>query len=388
MVGISEEMPVDQVRKYCCGTVGKLISSNMKAALLSLCLSALSLGYLGPALAENAPDNSDSAGEDAKHTKRNDIPPRLQWEANYGYCGEVALISAGLYYGQYVSQYDARAIASKNADQTTEKSQLLLGVNDSFAAKQMHLNAVEWNTDAKSNADDFLVWVRKNAASSYPVIIGVYMNHSRFQESGAEQDAGHEEYDHIVPVMAISSVRPFAESSRYDGNDVITFSDNGLYTGSDRSADKLYRSSFEAFQADRRQANSKSRPLYSLRRSGGNYGLAVKGVMDRDGQTLPVRVSTNRNYEKPSMNEGSNARPAPMKLTLTVKVSGLKPGVSYTLYRYDNFKSVPDASFNTHAANASKNWPIKIQSGSSFTVKEEISSDQSAIFRAVPSTAP
>jgi hypothetical protein len=41
--------------------------------------------------------------------KSNDIPPRLQWNHNAGYCGEVSLISAGLYYGQYISQYDARS---------------------------------------------------------------------------------------------------------------------------------------------------------------------------------------------------------------------------------------------------------------------------------------
>jgi len=28
-----------------------------------------------------------------------DIPPRYQWNANNGYCGEVAFISVGLYYG-------------------------------------------------------------------------------------------------------------------------------------------------------------------------------------------------------------------------------------------------------------------------------------------------
>ena len=43
------------------------------------------------------------------------MPPRIQWNANFGYCGEVSIISAGLYFGQYMSQYDARAIASADA---------------------------------------------------------------------------------------------------------------------------------------------------------------------------------------------------------------------------------------------------------------------------------
>ncbi len=41
-----------------------------------------------------------------------DIPPRYQWNANNGYCGETSFISAGLYYGQYCSQWKARDIAS------------------------------------------------------------------------------------------------------------------------------------------------------------------------------------------------------------------------------------------------------------------------------------
>ena len=67
----------------------------------------------------------------------NDIPPRLQWNHNSGYCGEVSLISAGLYYGQYISQYDTRAIATQGAPQN--KDQLLLGINDQYAATQMRL---------------------------------------------------------------------------------------------------------------------------------------------------------------------------------------------------------------------------------------------------------
>ena len=46
-----------------------------------------------------------------------DISPRLQWNENNGYCGEVSLISAGLYYGQYLSQYDARSLACDGGSQ-------------------------------------------------------------------------------------------------------------------------------------------------------------------------------------------------------------------------------------------------------------------------------
>ncbi|MBV8491774.1 MAG: hypothetical protein JO199_14705, partial [Candidatus Eremiobacteraeota bacterium] len=46
------------------------------------------------------------------YCRRNAIPVRWQWMNNAGYCGETALIAAGLYYGQYTSQYVARQLAS------------------------------------------------------------------------------------------------------------------------------------------------------------------------------------------------------------------------------------------------------------------------------------
>src|SRR5580692_10667511 len=83
--------------------------------------------------------NSHKLADENIHA--NNIPPRYQWDANNGYCGEVSLISAGLYYGQYVSQYDIRALAIKNVPQND--GQLLIGLNDQYAASQLHLNSIE-----------------------------------------------------------------------------------------------------------------------------------------------------------------------------------------------------------------------------------------------------
>lgn len=40
-----------------------------------------------------------------------DIPPRLQWPNNNGYCGETAVQSIYLYYGSYISEIQVRNIA-------------------------------------------------------------------------------------------------------------------------------------------------------------------------------------------------------------------------------------------------------------------------------------
>lgn len=316
------------------------------------------------------------------YIQKNNIPPRLQWNANQGYCGEVALISAGLYYGQYMSQYTARAIAIKNKPQT--KGQLLLGVNAKYAATQMHLRSVEWNTASEKSTDQFLVWVKHNVAKGYPVAIGIYTNEYLFY-GNKNPNAGDPLYDHIVPVTEFSSQYPL--NSGYHGKDIIYFSDNGLW-GNIHYRPYIFHYTCNNFQANRRQANAKNGVIYSLADGGINYGIAIMGVMDLNNDTLPVRVQTNVNYEKPSIKNGSNQEPIPMPLVLKITVSNLEPGIFYNVYKYNNVKSVPNSQFNAKASNAYKRWKIKIDSGTSYTITDHICSNEVAIYRAVKARAP
>jgi hypothetical protein len=315
----------------------------------------------------------------------NPIPPRLQWNENWGYCGEVSLISAGLYYGQYISQYDARALASPGVDQSQYSSQLLLGVNDQVAAASMHLNAVEWNTQAETSTQEFVAWLKKNVTAGYPVAIGVFVNEYLFYGNSNPQ-AGSSTYDHIVPVTGIASHHPLA-NGRYHPSDTVTFNDNGEWSNNGAPP---YVFTYKAgpFQNDRAGANAPTGAIYSLPDTGRNYGIAVTGVMDTYHDTMPVQVATSVNDEEPEIQNGSNARPAPNPVTLTVTVSGLTPGVAYTLYRYTSFDAVPNDHFNANAGNAYESWPITIGSGSSAFVTETIMSDEMGIYRAVPVSAP
>jgi hypothetical protein len=299
-----------------------------------------------------------------------DIPPRLQWNANFGYCGETSLISAGLYYGQYISQYTARAVASDGTPQYKHDSQLLLGVNDGRAAIRMHLAAVRWNTKSEQNTDEFLRWVARNVERGYPVAIGVYTNERRFGNKGS----GDPSYDHIVPVTGVSA------SS-------LTFSDNGLWnpTGKPRFA---FTYPLATFPKTRAQANAPDGTVYALANDGRNYGIAVRGVVDADGETLPVRLSTSVKWERPAMRKHSNVRPRAMPLTLTIVVSNLKPGVEYRLYRYDRLGRIPDGHFNANASNAEERRQFRISSGTTYTMTEDIMSDDVAAYRAVPRSAP
>jgi hypothetical protein len=311
------------------------------------------------------------------------INPRFQWGANYGYCGEVSFISAGLYYGQYLSQYDARSLANGTGNQNRASSQLLLGVNDSAAADRMHLAMTKWSGVGTSA---FLSWVKKNVLAGSPVVIAVFTNSWIF-DGDARPNAGSSEYDHIVPVHTITTKHGLTDASYY-ADDTLTFSDNGLY-GDDTPTGSPYNFSyaFGLFTRTRAQANLKTGPVYSLPLNTKNYGVAFTGVKDTYRETVPVRITTSTNAELPSIANGSNTRPASQVVTLTVTVSGLVPGKAYKLYRYNSMAAVPDGSFNANAAKAGSVWPIKITSGSTYVLKQTITSNQSVAYRAVPTTA-
>ncbi|TAN49522.1 MAG: hypothetical protein EPN21_11440 [Methylococcaceae bacterium] len=313
-------------------------------------------------------------------SQRNDIPARLEWNANFGYCGEAAFVSAGLYYGQYISQYDARALASPRVPQQLIRSQLLVGGNDRDAARRMHLAVEPLYTQPGSDPAVFLSWVKENVVNGHPVAIGVYENKSVLPLPSPDP-----QYDHIVPVIGIDTPHDLHDPA-YHGDDRMVFSDNGLYTPDQPEVYPFYYSyAFDDFLKSRRQANRGTSP-YALAKNTGNYGIAFTGVMDQRHETVPVRVTTDVNCERPAIKNHSSRRPAPMPLELTVTVSGMAPGVGYVLYEYDKMEAVPDENFNdpVHADAALYRCAIPADAGAAeFVTRQAIDSSQMTIFRAV-----
>lgn len=307
----------------------------------------------------------------------NEIPSRLQWMHNAGYCGEVSLIAAGLYYGQYLSQYDVRALVGDQIN-----GELLIGINDTQSAQKLHLKYEEWNTSNEENTHQFLIWMKQKIANGNPVVIGLYANQTLF-ETG---QAGDPDYDHIVAVTTLISDHPLTDPTYY-GTDQLGFSDHGLW---DPEPPPVYyfQYPFDPFQTTRVQANDPKSGVYSLANDGSNYGIAILGVADLNGDTLPCRVDVNENYEKPAIAKDSNTRPAPMPLTLTLTISNLEPHVPYVIYRYNQLDSVPESAFNAHAGQASEQHPFEITTGSTYSVTEKIQSDEVAVYRCVKASAP
>ena len=293
------------------------------------------------------------------------MPARLQWEANFGYCGELSMAGAGLYFGQYVSQYDARALASPGVKQSEDASQLLLDANEGTAATAMKLRYEIWPKTGDPTA--FLLWLKNHVVASHPVVLGVFENTQIFDFTAEAGD----DYDHIVPVMGYASSHPLSDQQVY-ADDQVTFSDNGDYDQTVATAPLMFTYAASGFVYDR--AHQPDQPYYID--DGEDSAIAILGVADDRGETLPVRVQPDQVAEEPEMVDGSSTRPAPGPVTLSITVSGLAPDTDYVLYKYTSFAKVPTSDFTAHAADAAATTAIRISSGSTFTTQDSILSSE------------
>jgi hypothetical protein len=329
-------------------------------------------------------------GQEAAITTRysfsHGIPPRKQWDANFGYCGETSFISAGLHFGQYCSQFTARSLASPGAAQSSEESQLLLGVNDEAAARKMRLQATAFSSDTQRSIRALTDWIKDQTLKGHVVILGLFNNGIVLDEWTDITD-GDPTYDHIVPVLGWGSNHVLADhSSTAFGGDVITFSDNGLF-GEAPTYQFLYSLRMSSLPANRRQANNPNGLIYRLKNRAPNFAIAIAGPLDLDGVLVPVKLDASQNNE-PELADGANAAPTPNPLTLTATVTIHDTSVAHTLYYYDDFAKVPVANFNANAAAAKLSWNIPANSGSTFSTAIQTNTGATAVFRAVRQSAP
>jgi hypothetical protein len=327
--------------------------------------------------------------------------PRLQWTANNGYCGELSLITAGMRFGQYYSQFDVRAAVAATQkgpngcvgtqcqpDPTAtapQQQQLLVGVNDMSTATALNLAARWYSGTGDSrpggnrHVEDFLTWVKAQVRKGYSVSFGVY--DATFWQV-PNTPAGQLTYDHIVSVYSVSSNY---DDTDYHDTDVLTFSDHGLYSGgvpgqagysaqsvkvSASTTVPLWSFRFgDPIVQTRVGCNSQNVYPYCVPApgnvtSGGNWAIAYLGSMDN--QTYPVSLSTTVNNEggmdgtrdsnvcpggkapdytccNGCMPEGSYERPpsSAVQQPLTVTIRGLTAGVQYNLYRFNSWQMLP-----------------------------------------------
>jgi hypothetical protein len=255
------------------------------------------------------------------------IPIRHQWNDNNGYCGETSLIVTGMAQGQYMSQYTAREIANQFS-QDAQANQILLNDDgsDSSLVSEFGLTTKLPLSSDFCNGEAFINWVRSEINAGYPVIIGVYENHSLFGSDAGKPDP---EYDHIVVVTAIDETN-------------ISLHDHGLYTPDGSTAQDIFIIPISEFTKNRTFDPPGSHHLapdspadntdfpYAISETGQCYGFAITGCANQT--SYPVSVTADQSGEPDLVGDDPTNHYSPTT-HLTPLISGLTPG-DYYLYEF------------------------------------------------------
>jgi hypothetical protein len=179
------------------------------------------------------------------------IQPFYQWENNDGYCGEVAVMQAGLNSGQWIDQFNTRLLCgayiaggateqpalqagpadycSKNQQAPYKYAQLLFDpcgatgcadantcLSNARLAHESYVTAA--NQGGSTALQAYLSWVKQKVIDGAWVTVGVLW------ANGCD-----DEYDHIVSVTRIGTNHDPTDATYYP-DDVLYFDDHGLYT--------------------------------------------------------------------------------------------------------------------------------------------------------------
>ncbi len=369
-----------------------------------------------------------------------------QWMSQY---------NARLVCGTGLSQSGVNGACAAHGGQPNYNAQLLIedpgtgvtGPNVYADAAQCvsnsRLSGSTFNYSAQSTGiagyQEYMSWVKSEVIAGHQVTLAVLLN------GGSDP-----QYDHEVAVIKIGTNHSPTDPTYY-ADDVIYFDDHGAYTlrgsrfttnpaippgaGSDTTGCTpfIFGYTFGSLPQTRAGANAKNAQGYSIIIPGDksiqvytggtgytsfpiegphNYGFSVAGPADTDGVTLPIQLAIHTpnpedpiagyRYEAPmigSSNLGRSCTNEPPSqwmpdFELRATVSGLTPGVSYNLYRYefDGIGSpaalaVPTSNFNANAAQATEVIHFKA-TAATYTTAIKTTSNEIEVYRCVPASAP
>jgi len=283
-----------------------------------------------------------------------DIPPRLQWDNNNGYCGECSIQQIALFYGTYISQYRVREIIDP-----TQRQDVWVPDNSGPIFDALRLSYTAWNSaQATPQYQNYLVWAKSHLQQRHPVIIDVYV------QGGTDPD-----YDHIIPATGFTS----ADTNAYHATDALVFNDNYASNAFTRAFGTLY---------DTRAMNGNGAIYeYCIPRDT-DYGAAVTGIRDASGTTLLVSLKLDR-WNEPNISLGAS----PVRMNATIQIKSLTAGLAYVLLRFNDYHNVPTNDYLTSAYNTATTFTA---TNSTQTLSDHFLSDATVIYRCVPapSSAP
>ena len=149
--------------------------------------------------------------------------PGYQWDDAGGYCGSWAIQRAALTKGAWISQQQVRDHTVPGGGHDNE----ILSTNIMTAFQRLHIdvNAFDY-TQPTPQQNAYGKWIKQQLVQGYAVTWMILWSGQSYPIYGLKAPAGM--YGHVEPVIGIQSNHPLNDTTVYDDDVVVHFTDGGV----------------------------------------------------------------------------------------------------------------------------------------------------------------
>jgi len=252
-----------------------------------------------------------------------DIQPGYQWDDAGGYCGSWASQRAILGKGAWISQQVVRDHTESCGGHDEEI--LSCNIDEAWTNLKIDYDRFDFESAPLPQTDAYFGWLKKQLAAGHPVAWMILWSGQTYPIYSLTPPAGM--YGHVEPVIGIQSSHPLNDTTVYDDDVVVHYTDGGVNT--------VYRpiSSLPGKWEGPGKAADCGKYHYCIGNPYG-FGWAAKGFTPdvKQARAMPAALHIDPWKSEPDTRSGD--KPAALKGTL--KVSELTPGATYDIYRWDS----------------------------------------------------
>jgi hypothetical protein len=252
-----------------------------------------------------------------------DIQPGYQWNDAGGYCGSWATQRAVLSKGAWISQQQVRDHTHNCGGHDSEI--LSCNIDEAWKNLKIEYDAFDFNKEPVPQTAAYAKWLKAQLVQGHVVAWMIMWSGQDYPIYNLVPPAGM--YGHVEPVIGIQSNHPLNDTTVYDDDVVVHFTDGGVNT--------VHRpiSTLPCKWAGMGKPADCGEYSYGVGNPYG-FGWAAKGFT-QDPKPYQLAALKIQPWER-EPDTRSGEKPEPLAGTLTAYE--LTPGATYDIYRWDSVK--------------------------------------------------
>lgn len=259
-----------------------------------------------------------------KYERILDVQPGYQWGDAGGYCGSWASQRAILAKGAWISQQAVRD-HTENCGGHDEEI-LSCNIAEALTNLKIDFEGFDYKQTPLPQTGAYFTWLKKQLVAGHAVAWMIMWSGQEYPIYGLTPPEGM--YGHVEPVIGIQSNHPLNDTTVYDDDVVVHFTDGGTNT-----VHRPISTLPGKWAGVGHKASCGLRYHYCIGNPYG-FGWAVKGFTPDVKQGIAMPASLHIDPWKSEPDTRSGETPEALKGTLTV--SGLTVGNKYDIFRWDS----------------------------------------------------